>query len=191
MSTRDVNRLDPVLQPLLRKLLNEAKFGDWSAFMTDGFRSFKEQDELYARGRTKPGKIVTNAKGGQSKHNHGLAFDIAFKNKYGAVIWDVGLLTKAGKIGKKLGLTWGGDWKSFRDYPHFELNFDEAFTDKWEGKFILDVEDHGRVYYVHKGQRHYVSPHESLQKFAKKFATGFLHINVMRIQENYDNPNYR
>jgi len=39
-------------------------------------RTFEEQDELYAQGRTKVGKKVTNAKAGQSFHNYGLAFDI-------------------------------------------------------------------------------------------------------------------
>ena len=38
-------------------------------------RTFAEQDALYAQGRTKPGKIVTNAKGGQSIHNYFLAWD--------------------------------------------------------------------------------------------------------------------
>jgi peptidoglycan L-alanyl-D-glutamate endopeptidase CwlK len=40
------------------------------------FRTHEEQEALYAQGRTKPGKRVTNAKGGQSIHNYGLAFDI-------------------------------------------------------------------------------------------------------------------
>jgi hypothetical protein len=39
-------------------------------------RSFAEQDALYAQGRTKPGKIVTKARGGFSNHNFGVAFDI-------------------------------------------------------------------------------------------------------------------
>lgn len=39
-------------------------------------RSFKEQDYLYAQGRTRPGAVVTNAKGGESEHNYHLAFDI-------------------------------------------------------------------------------------------------------------------
>lgn len=39
-------------------------------------RTISEQNELYAQGRTKPGKVVTFAKGGQSMHNYGLAIDI-------------------------------------------------------------------------------------------------------------------
>lgn len=41
-----------------------------------GLRTFKEQDALYAKGRTKPGGVVTKAKGGQSMHNYGLAVDL-------------------------------------------------------------------------------------------------------------------
>mgnify|MGYP002477972077 CR=1 FL=1 len=39
-------------------------------------RTDAEQDALYAIGRTKPGKVVTNARGGESLHNYGLAIDI-------------------------------------------------------------------------------------------------------------------
>lgn len=42
------------------------------------YRTFKEQEELYEKGRTKPGKIVTFARGGQSYHNYGLAIDVVF-----------------------------------------------------------------------------------------------------------------
>ena len=50
-------------------------------------RTFAEQDALYAQGRTKPGKIVTNAKGSQSYHCYGLAVDIVLlkdKDKNGS-----------------------------------------------------------------------------------------------------------
>ena len=48
--------------------------------VTQGLRTIAEQDELYAQGRTKPGKIVTNAKGGKSNHNSGLAIDVCIVN---------------------------------------------------------------------------------------------------------------
>lgn len=44
-------------------------------YMISGYRPIPEQDGLYAQGRTKPGVIVTNAKGGQSYHNQGIALD--------------------------------------------------------------------------------------------------------------------
>lgn len=86
----------------------------------DGSRTFEEQDELFAQGRTKPGQIVTKAKGGQSLHNFGIAFDIGiFKDgKYlgESVLYDV-----VGDIGESVGLEWGGRWKSIQDKPHFQL----------------------------------------------------------------------
>ena len=62
---------------------------------TQTLRTNKEQDDLYAQGRTKKGKIVTNAKGGQSIHNFGLAFDIVIlldkdnNGSFESVSWEV------------------------------------------------------------------------------------------------------
>lgn len=41
----------------------------------EGIRSHDRQDQLYAIGRTAPGRVVTNARGGQSWHNYGMAID--------------------------------------------------------------------------------------------------------------------
>jgi peptidoglycan L-alanyl-D-glutamate endopeptidase CwlK len=87
--------------------------------ITQGYRTPAEQDALYAQGRTKPGKIVTQLKGKQSKHCQGKAFDICFLiNKKASY---VGPWEAVGIIGKKCGLTWGGYWKGFVDKPHFEI----------------------------------------------------------------------
>lgn len=95
-------------------------------------RTDKEQDELYAQGRTKPGKKVTNAKGGQSYHNYGLAFDIVLIIDGKEASWDtlkdfdgdkVADWHEVVKIAKKYGWAWGGDFVSFKDAPHFEKTF--------------------------------------------------------------------
>ncbi|MDA7028670.1 M15 family metallopeptidase, partial [Bacillus sp. CLL-7-23] len=58
--------------------------------MTSGYRSFAEQNKLYAKGRTASGKIVTNAKAGQSNHNYGLAVDYVLLSSDGkTAIWTV------------------------------------------------------------------------------------------------------
>lgn len=89
------------------------------AKVISGTRTYAEQDALYAQGRTKPGPVVTNARGGQSNHNFGCAVDIGlFKD--GDYLEDSPLYKEAGPIGKSVGLTWGGDWKTIKDYPHFE-----------------------------------------------------------------------
>jgi peptidoglycan L-alanyl-D-glutamate endopeptidase CwlK len=97
-------------------------------------RTFKEQDALYAKGRTAPGPIVTKAKSGLSMHNYGLAIDIVLivdkdgDGKFESASWDVKSdFDKDGKadwmevvqVFKQYGWTWGGDWK-FYDAPHFE-----------------------------------------------------------------------
>lgn len=95
--------------------------------LTHTLRSNAEQESLYAQGRTKPGKIVTNARGGQSPHNFGLAFDIAIVNEHGDPTWpDDDVIWKTlGFIGSSLGLRWGGE---FGDRPHFELRNWKSLT---------------------------------------------------------------
>lgn len=91
------------------------------------FRSFEEQDKLYAKGRTRPGRRVTNARGGESFHNYGVAADIAFYDEKGTISWPedgdyAKLWTRYGEHAKKQGLEWGGDWKSITDRPHIEYH---------------------------------------------------------------------
>lgn len=97
-------------------------------------RTFKEQADLFAIGRTKPGKRVTQAGPGLSMHNYGLAVDIVLvkdtdgNGSFETASWDMKSdFDKDGKadwmevvtIFKQHGWTWGGDWK-FVDEPHFE-----------------------------------------------------------------------
>jgi peptidoglycan L-alanyl-D-glutamate endopeptidase CwlK len=90
-----------------------------SVYLSEGFRTAFRQDDLYAQGRNKSGPIITQARGLQSYHNYGLAFDLIFQgydwNPPSSEWWEI-----LGREGKALGLTWGGDWQGFRDLPHFE-----------------------------------------------------------------------
>lgn len=91
--------------------------------ISEGYRSNKRQNELYAQGRTKPGNIVTNARAGQSNHNYGVAVDFFLVSSDGKrALWTVNReWRRVAQIGKELGFTWGGDWSSFKDYPHLEM----------------------------------------------------------------------
>lgn len=100
-------------------------------------RTFREQDELYCIGRTKAGKKVTNAKGGYSYHNYGLALDIVLIVYNKTAVWDIKSdFNGDGKpdwmqvvhIFKSHGWDWGGDWK-FTDYPHFQKSFGYKISD--------------------------------------------------------------
>ena len=86
-------------------------------------RSVSEQNELYAKGRTKPGRIVTHAKGTDygSMHQWGIAFDFYRNDGKGAYNASGDFFHKVGKIGTGLGLEWGGNWKNIKDMPHFQL----------------------------------------------------------------------
>jgi len=71
----DLDKIYPgFLEPLL-ELLASCQSKGAAYFLTHGLRTFEEQDRLYAQGRTVPGKKVTNARGGASLHNYGLAVD--------------------------------------------------------------------------------------------------------------------
>lgn len=115
---RDVKQLHPDLQKAIKKL--QAKFPEMG--IGECIRTVKEQDALYAQGRTNSGKIVTNAKGKsyQSQHQWGIAFDF-FYNEKGKEYTDLAWFKRVAKYAKKNGLSWGGDWKSFKDYPHLYL----------------------------------------------------------------------
>lgn len=131
MNDRDPSHLHPGLQPLCQQWLDRCAQQQIKAEIIFTWRSIAEQDALYAQGRTAPGKIVTNAKGGQSKHNFTLpdgtpaskAFDFVILNPDGTANWNPQspLWQAAVAIGKQIGLVWGGDWHSIKDYDHFEI----------------------------------------------------------------------
>jgi len=89
-------------------------------------RTYEEQDALYAQGRTKPGPVVTNAKGGQSNHNFGVAWDIGLFLG-GEYIDESPVYETLGKIGEKMGLVWGGSWQ-FEDQPHYQIVQDSELS---------------------------------------------------------------
>lgn len=98
-------------------------------FITEGMRSFEESDELYQQGRTKPGQIVTNAPGGSSFHNYGLAIDFVIQEN-GFSRWDVNenwMIVV--NIFKKYGWEWGGDWRHIKDNPHLQKSFGYDWRD--------------------------------------------------------------
>lgn len=105
------------------KALNGGALGDGvTAKILSGTRTYAEQNALYAQGRTKPGNKVTNAKGGQSNHNFGIAWDIGIF-KGGAYLGESPLYAEAGPIvlAATLGVEWGGNWTTIVDQPHYQV----------------------------------------------------------------------
>lgn len=125
--------LHEVVRIAAERLIERAYNAGVPIVITQGLRTIQEQNELYAQGRTKPGQRVTNAKGGYSFHNFGVAIDFALLLPDGkSVSWDMRRdgngnkkadWQEVARIGKDLGFEWGGDWTSFKDYPHFQMTF--------------------------------------------------------------------
>ncbi len=88
--------------------------------MISATRTCEEQDALYEQSRTKPGRIVTSARGGYSNHNFGSAFDIGVFEA-GRYLPESPAYKAVGALGVQFGLEWGGNWKSIQDEPHFPL----------------------------------------------------------------------
>lgn len=133
MTDRSLDDLHPDLKILCLYWLDKCHAQSINAVVYFTWRSVSEQDALYAQGRTAPGKIVTNARGGQSKHNFTLpdgtpaskAFDFFIARPDGSENWDWQSPEWQGaiSIGKGLGLQWGGDWTGgFKDYDHFQIS---------------------------------------------------------------------
>lgn len=119
-SERLIGTLLPDVQPWAREFLRRARATGVDARIISGTRTYAEQNALYAKGRTAPGPKVTNARGGFSNHNFGIAWDIGiFKN--GKYLGAAKSYNELGPVGRSLGLEWGGDWKSFKDTPHYQV----------------------------------------------------------------------
>lgn len=127
VSQSKINNLHPKIRPYAQQLINEAYRQGIKLRITSGTRSYAEQAALYAKGRTAPGPIVTNAKPGYSFHNFGLALDVV-PMVNGKPAWNYSDWAKIGSIGKSIGFSWGGDWTSFKDKPHFEMSFGNSLA---------------------------------------------------------------
>jgi peptidoglycan LD-endopeptidase CwlK len=119
-SERSIATLLAEVQPYARALISKAGTVGITIKVISGLRTYDEQNDLYAQGRTKRGNIVTNARGGYSNHNFGIAFDVGVfeGTKY---LDDSPKYKAVGVLGSDLGLEWGGNWKTIQDEPHFQL----------------------------------------------------------------------
>lgn len=127
-----IEKLHPFVREEITKIIQECDkqlTGRAKIRITQGLRTVKEQNDLYAIGRTVPGKKVTNAKGGQSIHNYGFAVDICLIIDGKTASWDtvkdwdndtISDWYECVRIFAKHGWEWGGNWKKFKDLPHFD-----------------------------------------------------------------------
>lgn len=119
---RSIELLEPVTQEKVRRLIAAAAAVGMEVYVVTAYRTYDEQDKLFAQGRTTPGNKVTNAEAGQSWHNFARAVDLAFEDVYGKPVWDEaqkGDWQLLGLMGERMGLTWGGRIEGLGDYGHF------------------------------------------------------------------------
>jgi peptidoglycan L-alanyl-D-glutamate endopeptidase CwlK len=138
MPTKDINTAAKPLRDNWQKIQDEyaaARPGK-KLVLTCVHRTVEEQQALYAKGRIKgsdgkwvtqdKSKVVTNVDGistyGAHNHNPARAIDVMVVDKVtGHETWEERYYLDIGPIVRKLGLTWGGDWKSIKDLPHIEV----------------------------------------------------------------------
>ena len=119
---RDISVLHPRLQEKISEFRNLCAKQGLLIGIGECWRSVEEQDALYAKGRTIPGNVVTNARGKnyESMHQWYVAFDIYRMDRKDAFYNGDGFFDRAGKIGQSIGLEWGGSWRK-PDKPHYQL----------------------------------------------------------------------
>lgn len=134
INSRSIDALHPKVADLCRLLIAKCDAAGIDIIITSTYRDNESQNALYAQGRTKPGKVVTNAKAGQSYHNYRVAFDVV-PVVAGKPSWnDAGVWQKIGAIGESIGLEWAGHWKTFKEFPHFQFTGGLRLADFQAGK---------------------------------------------------------
>lgn len=128
-SEKSIMTMIPKTQILARRFLKTAAGFKYNCKIISGTRTYAEQNALYAIGRTISGRKVTNARGGQSNHNFCIAWDVGlFHKATGKYL--TGASAAESKAYRELaervksqvgGLEWGGDWRSFKDQPHYQV----------------------------------------------------------------------
>ena len=144
-----IEKLHPKIKDEVKKIVNEVNnllAENIQIRIVQGLRTIEEQDSLYSLGRTKPGKKVTNAKGGSSFHNYGLAIDFCLLINGKEISWDLNKDFDNDKIKdwqeiincfKKYGWESGAEWKSIKDNPHLQKVFGykwQTLLDKYKNK---------------------------------------------------------
>jgi peptidoglycan L-alanyl-D-glutamate endopeptidase CwlK len=113
-----IEDLEPEVQEMALAFLQKCAQQGITLRITQTRRTWDEQAQIYAQGRTAPGKVVTHAPPGHSWHNFGRAFDVCFMGKEpypdDDSVWEY-----IGAIGETVGLEWGGRWK-VPDKPHLQ-----------------------------------------------------------------------
>lgn len=131
-SAKNIATLHPKVRDYARALIQAAAKQGIRIKVIEATRTYEQQDKIFAQphdGKDNDGdgrideadEKVTGASGGHSNHNFGIAFDVGIFDATDDYIEESPLYKAVGSLGMALGLTWGGNWKSIEDQPHFQL----------------------------------------------------------------------
>ena len=136
INSRNLSDLHPKVKTMCEQFIASCAKQNIDILITSTYRDAESQNALYAQGRTAPGNKVTNAKGGQSFHNHKVAFDfVPLVN--GKAQWnDTALFTKCGEIAESIGLEWAGRWVKFKELAHCQFTNGLTLADFQAGKTL-------------------------------------------------------
>jgi peptidoglycan L-alanyl-D-glutamate endopeptidase CwlK len=137
INSRNLSDLVPAVKLKVDQFMASCAAHNIDVIITSTYRDIESQDALYAQGRTVPGKIVTNAKGGYSFHNYRCAIDVV-PIVNGKADWDGShpVWEQIGSLGKEAGLDWAGEWKTFKELAHFQYTGGLTLADLKSGKQI-------------------------------------------------------
>ncbi len=147
IDSRDLNDLAPAARKRAEAFFAacsadpELRTQGITVMTTSTYRDFEAQNAIYARGRTAPGKVVTNARAGDSWHNWRCAFDV-LPLRFGKPVWgttgaDRAVWQRLGEIGEQCGLEWAGRWTTFREMAHFQYTSGLTLADFKAGKTMM------------------------------------------------------
>ena len=138
IASRSIDDLLPVVKEKVKKFVALCKGDGIELLITSTYRDHESQNALYAQGRTEPGRVVTNAKGGQSFHNYRCAVDVV-PLVNGKPDWDGThpIWAKIGNYGKLAGLEWAGEWTRFKELAHFQYTGGLTLADLRAGKEVI------------------------------------------------------
>ena len=127
LSARSLKALEGVHPDLVRVVQRAIAITDQDFLITCGVRTPAEQRELYAQGRTKPGKKVTwtlVSNHFKKADGFGHAVDLCPYPVDWSDLKKFAAIAKAMKQAaaeERVPIAWGGDWRTNKDSPHFEL----------------------------------------------------------------------
>ena len=121
--SRDIDDLRADVAANCRSLIALAEREGLHALVTETVRDSEYQKMLAKKGYAAAGAVTPSFHADHA----GLAFDIC-KNEAGHEYDDPAFFVKMGELGKKVGFSWGGDWRSFPDRPHFQWDAGGTYT---------------------------------------------------------------